>query len=237
MLIQAALNGGRTRQDHPAVPLTPEELAEEARQSVEAGAHALHFHPRNSTGEQTLDPEPVGAAIAAVRAACPDTPLGVTTGSWIVPGLSERQALVRVWTVLPDYVSVNAHETGAIELIATCLDLGMDVEVGINSPESAETWAASGLASRCLRPLVEPPEADFPSALAKAEGILEVLARHAIDRPVLLHGMEGAAWPMIGEAARRGYDTRIGLEDVLVLPDGSRAKGNGELVRAVVERR
>ena len=35
----------------------------------------------------------------------------------------------------------------------------------------------------------------------------------------LLHGFEAAAWVFIELAAKRGYDTRIGLEDTLVLPD------------------
>jgi uncharacterized protein (DUF849 family) len=37
------------------------------------------------------------------------------------------------------------------------------------------------------------------------------------------------------EASRRGLDTRIGLEDVLVLPDGSPAHDNLDLVRAARE--
>jgi uncharacterized protein (DUF849 family) len=37
------------------------------------------------------------------------------------------------------------------------------------------------------------------------------------------------------EAVRRGLDSRIGLEDVLVLPDGSLAEDNLDLVRAARE--
>jgi uncharacterized protein (DUF849 family) len=48
----------------------------------------------------------------------------------------------------------------------------------------------------------------------------------------LLHGTGRSSWPLLGEAIRRGFDQRIGLEDVLVLPDGSRADGNAELVAA-----
>jgi uncharacterized protein (DUF849 family) len=35
---------------------------------------------------------------------------------------------------------------------------------------------------------------------------------------------------MIAEAAARGYDTRIGFEDTLTLPDGSMAASNAVLV-------
>lgn len=54
--------------------------------------------------------------------------------------------------------------------------------------------------------------------------------------PVLLHGTEATAWPMMAEAIIRGYDVRIGLEDTLVLPDGRMAQGNAELVAEAVWR-
>jgi uncharacterized protein (DUF849 family) len=69
VLIQACLNGGTTRDQHPAVPLTPAELAAEARAAQLAGAQALHLHPRNEAGQQTLAAADVLAAVAAVRAA------------------------------------------------------------------------------------------------------------------------------------------------------------------------
>ena len=67
VLIQAALNGGTTRAGHPAVPLSPAELAAEARAARLAGAGAFHLHPRDPAGEQTLEPAHVLAAVAAVR--------------------------------------------------------------------------------------------------------------------------------------------------------------------------
>src|ERR1700722_10669076 len=47
VLIQACLNGSTTRAEHPAVPLTPAELAAEARASAAAGAGSVHLHPRD----------------------------------------------------------------------------------------------------------------------------------------------------------------------------------------------
>ena len=48
--------------------------------------------------------------------------------------------------------------------------------------------------------------------------------------PVLLHGEGASAWPALRLAIELGLDTRIGLEDTLVLPDGRIASGNAELV-------
>jgi uncharacterized protein (DUF849 family) len=49
---------------------------------------------------------------------------------------------------------------------------------------------------------------------------------------VLLHGEGTSCWPALRHAARRGLATRIGLEDVLELPDGTPAPDNAALVRA-----
>ncbi len=47
---------------------------------------------------------------------------------------------------------------------------------------------------------------------------------------MLLHGEDGGAWPVLRLAGGLGLDTRVGLEDVLVLPDGSAAASNAQLV-------
>ncbi|WP_455711960.1 3-keto-5-aminohexanoate cleavage protein [Streptomyces decoyicus] len=49
-------------------------------------------------------------------------------------------------------------------------------------------------------------------------------------RPVLLHGEDGGAWPVLRLAAVLGLATRIGIEDTLLLPDGRPATGNAQLV-------
>ena len=68
-----------------------------------------------------------------------------------------------------------------------------------------------------------------------------ILKRHAIPHDAfnaalaalpILHGLDASAWEFVKLAAERAYDTRTGFEDVLELPDGSRAKNNGELVAA-----
>ena len=58
----------------------------------------------------------------------------------------------------------------------------------------------------------------------------------AVNVPRLLHGYERTAWPILDQAARRGYDVRIGLEDTLECPDGKRVDNNEELVRIAVSR-
>jgi uncharacterized protein (DUF849 family) len=77
-------------------------------------------------------------------------------------------------------------------------------------------------------------DSDAATALATVRSIEAVVSE--LGAPILLHGFQATAWPMVDEAARRGYDTRIGLEDTLLMPDGSPASGNAELVGTARER-
>ncbi|WP_369143346.1 3-keto-5-aminohexanoate cleavage protein [Streptomyces sp. R44] len=52
--------------------------------------------------------------------------------------------------------------------------------------------------------------------------------------PVLLHGVDDGVWPVLRLARRLGAHARIGLEDTLFLPDGTRARSNAELVAAAL---
>lgn len=234
MMLKAALNGSRAPGEHPNLPLTPSDLAEAAAESVAAGAGAIHLHPRDSSGVESLAPSDVAAAVAAVRDAAGRTPLGVTTGAWILSSAGERHVLVAAWDVLPDFASVNFHEEGAESLAAMLLERGVGIEAGLCDARAAARWIASGLAGSCLRVLIEPREAELPAALRTIPAVESVLDAAGVAIPRLLHGTEATAWGLIEEAARRGYDTRVGLEDTLELPDGSVAAGNAELVAEAI---
>src|SRR3981081_325466 len=92
MAVKACLNGGRTRDEHPAVPLTPTELAADARDVRDAGAFAVHVHPRDSGGTPTLSAAGCDAAVAAIRAAVPGVPVGLSTAETIDPDPFARAA-------------------------------------------------------------------------------------------------------------------------------------------------
>ncbi|MEO7910405.1 MAG: 3-keto-5-aminohexanoate cleavage protein [Roseiflexaceae bacterium] len=237
MLIKACLNGSRAPGAHPALPLTPAQLADAARAAVAAGAGALHIHPRRADGSQSFAPDDVAAAVAAVRAACPGMPVGGTTAAWVEPDSARRLALVQSWTTCPDFVSVNFSEEGTEQLCAALLQSGVGIEAGLASADDARLLIASGLADRCVRLLIEPDDqATVAATLAIAQAIVALLDRADIRTPRLMHGSEAATWPLLDEALRCGYDTRIGLEDTLVLPDGSSARDNAQLVATACER-
>lgn len=236
MLLKVCVNGVRGKGDHPALPVTPTELAAQARAAVEAGAGAVHLHPKDENGSDTVAAHDVAAAVRAVRAVAPGVPVGVTSGAWAAGGAAERLAAVRAWTVLPDFTSVNWHEPGAVELASTLLSMGVGVEAGLWTPEAVRAWAAWPERGRCLRVLLEVVD-DLPAteAVAAAGRLVAALPR-PLDVPVLLHGEGTSAWPVFDEAVRLGLDTRIGLEDVLVLPDGAPARDNADLVTVALRR-
>ena len=68
LVIMVAPNGARRiKADHPRLPITPAEIADEAVPCAEAGASVLHVHVRSDDGRHTLDAELYRAAIDAVR--------------------------------------------------------------------------------------------------------------------------------------------------------------------------
>jgi len=231
-MLQACLNGGRDRDFHAAVPFTADELARDAALVIAAGASELHIHPRNADGLESLSPEVVGVALRSIRESVPNVPVGVSTHWRIPPSGRARHAPIGQWQILPDYVSVNLIEEDAVEVMNLVLNKGIGIEAGLWSVADAERFVALAEARKCLRVLIEINEQDLDEGLAVATEIIAVLDQATIDLPILLHGDEASMWPMFNFAVARGFDSRIGLEDGRLLPEGKEAEDNADLIRA-----
>jgi uncharacterized protein (DUF849 family) len=234
VFLEAALNGGRSLAEHPAIPVSAVEIAAAAVESARAGADAVHFHVRDAEGQETLAAPWVARAVVEVRKH--GVPFGVSTGAWIISDPARRLAVVEEWTVLPDSVSINFDEEGAAELADFFLRRNVAVEAGVANPFAAEQLVRSGLGKRCLRIMFEPRELVLIEAMAAVARTEAVLDAGGIDAPRVLHGVNATAWPLVDAARTRRYGTRIGFEDALTLPGGKIAAGNGELVRAALTR-
>jgi uncharacterized protein (DUF849 family) len=239
--LKACLNGKRSQADNPAVPVTPAELARDAAAAVAAGAEAIHLHARGPDGAESVRAADVGAAVAAVRAACPGTPVGVSTGLWITDGdAAARHAAVAGWAGLdaaarPDFASVNVSEKGWAGVARVLGAAAIAVEAGVWSAADVPVLAAAGLPQPPLRILVEIMGEPAPAAPRAAGAILRALDASAVrGLPRLLHGEGDSCWPLVAQAAHEGLPTRIGLEDTLAGPDGGPASGNAELVRCAL---
>ncbi len=226
MAVKACLNGGRTRAEHAAVPVTPVELAADALAVRRAGAFAVHLHPRGRDGKQTLDAKACGAAVAAIRAAAPGLPVGLSTSADIDSDPFARAAAISMWREKPDFVSVNLAELGWMGIARAALHAGIGIEAGLATPADAAALRDSSFAHQVIRALVE-VDGGADDARAVAELIPDGVAQ-------LWHGFGERTWEVIEAAGAAGIDVRVGLEDVLVLPDGRGAADNAELVAAAV---
>ena len=102
------------------------------------------------------------------------------------------------------------------------LELRIQAAIRADAVRSREVTVAS---------LVEvEPGTNDPIQAAAVIG--RVLEGSGIHLPRVQHGHDAAAWPLLEDAVAHGYDVRIGLEDTLLLPDGTRAPGNADLVTA-----
>lgn len=226
LAVKACLNGARTRADHARVPLTPAELAADAVAVRAAGAFAVHVHPRAADGSPTLDARACDAAVAAIRKAVPRLPVGLSTGAAINSDPFARSAVMTAWKQRPDFVSVNVSEVGWTGIARAALHAGIAVEAGLFNTTDAEEFARSSFAHQVLRALVE-----VQDGVDEARAIAELVPDGV---PQLWHGSGERTWEVIAAATAAGIDVRVGLEDVLVLPDGRPATDNTELVAAAV---
>jgi 3-keto-5-aminohexanoate cleavage enzyme len=122
VIIEAALNGGRDRREHPRVPYTPAAVAEEALRCAEAGASIVHFHARAATGGWSADPAWYAEAIRRIREAAPDVLVSLTSlrpaGVSVSSVVNALRALAADPATRPDLISVNVGHIALWELIA-----------------------------------------------------------------------------------------------------------------------
>ncbi len=202
---------------------------------MRAGANSLHVHVFDRAGKETLDGQACGEVLRAIRQRCPSTPISLTTSATIIPDPRERLRVVAAWDVLPDLVTANQGEPGIVELCELLLARGVEIEAGLLSLSDARAFVASGLAPCCRRVLIEPCDLDIDVALRNADAMESVLMVAGIALEQVHHGYGVASWAVNRRAVARRHGIRTGIEDVTVLPDGSAAQDNAELVVAAIE--
>ena len=246
VMIMVAPNGARkTRADHPALPMTPGEIAAEAARSVAAGAAAIHLHVRDTGGSHSLDADAYRAATDAVRAAVGRDPvIQITTEA--VGRFAPREQMASVRAVRPEAVSLALREivpdASGEEIARRFLDwageAGIAVQTILYTPDEV---------TRFLDLL------DRKIVAGPAPFLLFVLGRHTTDQQsapedldpfVTRLGGRAIPWAMCAfgrheaacalHAAELGGHVRVGFENNFHLPDGRSAASNGDLVEATV---
>ena len=250
MVITAAMVGAETtREQTPHLPITPEEIAEDAARCREEGAAMVHLHVRTPEGKPSQDTELFRAAIRAIRART-DVLVQVSTGGAVGMGVDERCGGLRLTGAdRPDMATLT---TGTVnfgddvfwnprplvrDIARRIRDLGLRPELecfDVGMVDEVRALAKEGLVAL-------PAHFDFvlgvPGALTAREDALDFMIASL---------PEGSTWtvaavgrhqlPFVELAAKRGGNARVGLEDNIYVSKGVLARGNWELVAEAARR-
>ena len=245
--VAVAPNGARrTKADHPALPMSAEELARAAAEAADAGAAMIHLHVRDAAGGHVLDAELYRAATAAIRRAVGDgIVVQITTeavGRYQPPA---QMQVVR--EVRPEAVSLAVRElcpdAGAVATFAEFLAFLRRERIAPQFIlyDADDVMRFQQLVDRGIVPQRDPWVLYVLGRYTNGRGtkpadLLPFLAAAGNRFPgfmVCAFGREEAACGTA--AALLGGGVRVGLENNLYLPDGTVAPDNAALVHAVVK--
>lgn len=229
-----------TREHHPGVPYTPQEIAAASLEAVDAGASVVHLHARLDDGTPTGEPEIFGEAIAAIRGAA-NPIIMVSTGGAVWMTIAQR---TRALEAKPDMCSL---ETGSmnfgdelfltsrpdsISSAATAYRLGIVPEIELFDVGHAVAAARMLREGHLKGPLNVNLVLGVPGGIdAVPEAIPALLRPLPPDIRWSVTAIGRHQRRMLALAALMGADgIRVGFEDNVYLRKGQLAASNAELV-------
>jgi 3-keto-5-aminohexanoate cleavage enzyme len=258
-ILTCALTGVLTDPKQHPVPVTPQQMASEARDAFNAGASIMHVHLRSQEpgfGHMpSWDPDVAEAVCNAIRAACPGVIINLTTG---VIGKDISGPVACIERVKPEIAACNAGTLNYLKIkdngqwawppmvfdnpVAKVQQFLQVMQACGTHPEfecfdvgivrSVAMYAKAGLFSGV-------PEVNFVMGVASGmpcdADLLTLLPRYAPPDAVWQTTLIGRAeiWPVHQKTAELGGHLRTGLEDSFYLPGGERAAGNGAMIEAL----
>lgn len=245
LILAVAPNGARkTRADHPALPIAPEELALCAARCRQAGAAMIHLHVRDAEDGHTLDAGRYREAIAAIRGEVGDG-IVIQVTSEAVGRYTAAEQMAMVVQLQPEAVSLairellpdkGGDERSVALFLADCWMAGVLVQ--FICYDAADVVRLAALQQAGTVP---------PGRLS----VLYVLGRYTPGQrsqpadliPFLTVGGTEFLWSLCAFGAQEaacataaltlGGHARIGFENNLLLPDGSTAEDNAASVAVV----
>jgi len=257
-ILTCALTGVLTDPKQHPVPVTPAQMAAEAKAAFEAGASIMHVHIRRqeeSMGHMpSWDPDVVWEVTEAIRAACPGVIINLTTG---VVGKDIAGPLACIRRVKPEIAACNAGTLNYLKIrsdgrwawppmvfdnpvdkVKAFLDVMHETgtmpefecfDVGI--VRSVAMYKKAGMTDHLDYNFVMGVDSGMP-ADAELLGWLRKQIDPGVTWQSTLIGRQ-EIWPVHQATADLGGMLRTGLEDTFYLPDGARASGNGALIEAL----
>lgn len=243
-VITAALTGPiATKADNPALPTSPEEIADAAKEARDAGAAIVHVHVRDGQERPTADLEIARRVVGLIEERT-DALIQLSTGVGLTVPFEDREKLVeakpRMATLNPCTMSFAGGEfrnppDGVRRLASRMLELGVKPELEIYDTGHVEV-AMALLAEGLLR---EPLQFSIVlgvqgGAPATPESLIQMVQRLPEDCiwQAIGIGRGNLAMTAIGLAA--GGNARTGMEDTLMLRRGEPASSNAQLVERLV---
>lgn len=111
LLIMVSPTGARrTKRDHPALPMTSDEIAADACACLDAGAGALHVHVRDAAGAHTIDPDAYRAAFAAIERRIGKNKLVLQATSETAGRYQSAEQIAAMRALRPEAVSMAVRE-------------------------------------------------------------------------------------------------------------------------------
>ncbi len=240
--VTVAPNGARRgKADHPALPVTTDEIARTAAKCYDAGAQAIHLHVRDEAGQHSLDAGRYREAISAIHNAAPDMAIQVTTESAGLYEVESQYDCLRQLT--PDAASVSIREMARNEAIAKhlyafCAEAQTQVQhILYNQSDISQlrSWVKQGVVPKTMRSAIfvlgqySPPVHGRPEDL---QHFLDASIDLNLDWTICTFGPNELACARA--ALQAGGNLRVGFENNLLMPDGSPARDNAEIVALTV---
>lgn len=258
-IITCALTGVLTDPRQHPVPVTPAQMAAEAKDAFNAGASIMHVHVRaQEEGRGHLpswDPDIAASVIDAIRDACPGVIINLSTGV-VGPDISGPAACIR--RVRPEVAACNAGSLNYLKIkedgrwawppmvfdnpvskVSSYLDVMRETHTHPEL-ECFDVGIVRAVGMYLKAKLLEAP-VEYNFVMGVASGmpadidLLNLLPRWIAPGSVWQTTLIGRQeiWPVHQRAAELGGMMRTGLEDTFYLPTGERAKGNGQLIEAI----
>lgn len=255
-VITCAITGVLTDPRQHPVPVTPEDLAVEAKIAADAGASIIHVHFRQqSPGKGHLpswEPQVARDCVSAIRAACPEIIINQTTG---VVGSDVSGPLDCIRATTPEIAACNA---GSLNYLKVKADGNWAWPPLLFDNPVEKVGKFLGVMSECdTRPEFE----CFDTGIVRSVGMFRRAGMYrgtlqynfvmGVESgmpaepdllPLLIKLTEENAfwsvtaigreniWPLHRRAAELGGQLRSGVEDTFYLPNGVKANSNGPLI-------
>jgi uncharacterized protein (DUF849 family) len=240
--IMAAPNGAhRSKETHPNLPISLDEILWETQACAAAGAHALHLHIRDDAGQHTLDAGRYRETLREIERALPGFPVQVTTES---AGIFDVQAQLACLRALkPKAASISVREiardvTLARMVYEQCADAGTHVQhilYNLDDWHQFRAWQNDGT--------IHPGQDDVILVLGKYAPprnatqcdltVFSSVFDQACGR-VMVCAFGPAEHQVLCAAAAMGADLRIGFENNIHGEGGTLAANNATQIARLV---